>query len=68
MSDPPLHRRNGVPAVAFVPEPVQGLGREAKLDDEVAREVFGFCLPTFLATEAMQGVFVSGSALLRLGG
>src|SRR5438309_7594899 len=33
--DPLLHLRNDVPAIAFKPMPIEGLGHEAKLDDEI---------------------------------
>ncbi len=37
--DPRLHRRDRPPGGAFVPGPVEVLGGEAELDDEVAGEV-----------------------------
>jgi hypothetical protein len=49
--DPGLHRRDRPPGVALVPSPVEVLGGEAELDDEVARQV----LRPYLAPFFMPG-------------
>ena len=57
--DPPLHLRNDVPGSALEPMPIEGLGHEAKLDDEIVREVLRFGLATFLAPQPQQGSLVA---------
>src|SRR5207253_3569038 len=52
--DPPLHLRNDVPGIALEPMPVEGLGHEAKLDDEIVGKVLKLGLAAFLAPQAQQ--------------
>jgi hypothetical protein len=37
--DPALNVRDGLPGITLVPPAIEVLGREAKLDDQVGREV-----------------------------
>ncbi len=59
MLDPPLHLRNDVPAIALEPLPIEGLGHEAKLDEEVVGEVLRLGLAAFLAPQPQQGSLVA---------
>jgi hypothetical protein len=45
--DPALHRRDGPPGIALVPAPIEVLGGDTELDDEVAREIFRPTSPRF---------------------
>jgi hypothetical protein len=56
--DPPLHLRNDVPGIALEPMPIEGLGHEAKLDDEIVGEVLRLGLAAFLAPHPQQGSLV----------
>jgi hypothetical protein len=58
MLDPGLHRRDGPPGVALIPGPVEVLGGEAELDDEVAGEVLRPDLAPLLLPQADQGFLV----------
>jgi hypothetical protein len=51
MHEPVLDAFHGLPGVALVPMPVERFSGEAKLDDEVAGEVLGLNLASFLAPE-----------------
>jgi len=44
--------------IAFVPMPIEWLSHEAKLDDQVARQVLGFDLAAFFPPNAEQSVLV----------
>ena len=59
MPQPMLNAFNGLPGIAFVPEPIEVLGHEAELDDEVAGEVLRLGLAPFLPPEAHQRCFVA---------
>jgi len=48
-------RLAGVP---FVPVPIEGLGHDPELDDEVVGQVLGLRLPALLPPEAEQGRFI----------
>ncbi len=48
-----------LPGVALVPVPVEGLGHEAELDDEVAGQVLRLGLAPFLPPEAEEGGLVA---------
>jgi hypothetical protein len=50
----PLHLGNDLPGVLLVPVAVQLLGRRAELDQEVARQVFGFDVTPLLFPQAKQ--------------
>jgi hypothetical protein len=56
--DPGLHRRDGPPGVALIPNTVEVLGRQAELDDQVAGEVLRPDLAPLFLPEADQGFFV----------
>jgi hypothetical protein len=56
--DPALDVRDGVAGIAFVPLPIEVLGHQAELDDEVARQVLGPDLAAFLLPQADQGLLV----------
>jgi hypothetical protein len=58
VTHPPLNLRDRLPGVALIPVPVEGLGRDPKLDDEVAGEVLRLGLAALLAPEAHQGGFI----------
>jgi hypothetical protein len=51
-----------LPVLAFVPLPIEVLGHQAELDDEVGREVFRSNLPPFLLPQADQGLIVLAAA------
>jgi len=43
-----LHVREKLTSIGLVPSPVQLLGRNAELDNEIARQILGLDFPTFL--------------------
>jgi hypothetical protein len=49
---------DGPPGIALIPEPIEVLGHQAELDDEVVGQVFWLSLAPFLAPEADQFLFV----------
>ena len=55
MKDPLLDVRNHLPGIGLIPAPVQVLGHQTKLDDEVPRKVLRLDLAAFLAPEPYQG-------------
>ena len=57
--DPPLYLRNEMPGIALEPMPIEGLGHEAKLDDEIGGEVLRLNLAAFLAPQPQQGGLVA---------
>src|SRR6516164_4225853 len=58
MPDPLLNIGDYLSAIGLIPAPVQVLGRNAKLDDEIARKVFGLDLAPLLPPEAEEGALV----------
>ena len=58
MKDPLLDIGNDLPGIGLIPAPVQVLGRQPKLDDEVPRKVLRLDLAPFLAPEPHQGRLV----------
>ena len=58
MPDPPLDVFDGLPGIALVPVPIEVLGDQAELDDEVAGEVLRLDLAALLPPEAEQGGFI----------
>ena len=58
MLHPALDPSEDLAGVAFVPVPVEGLGHDPELDDEVAGEVLGFDLAALLPPQADEGGFV----------
>ena len=44
-----LHFGDDIPAIALEPMPIEGLGHQAKLDDEIAGEILRLSLAPFLA-------------------
>ncbi len=56
--DPGLHRRDHPPGVALVPGPVEVLGGEPELDDEVAGQVLRADLAALLLPKADQGFLI----------
>jgi hypothetical protein len=50
----PLHLRDNLPGVLFVPVPVQMLRHGAELDEEVDRQVLGFDLATLFLPKPQQ--------------
>ena len=59
MPDPALDVFDCLAGIALVPVPIEGLGHEAELDDQVARQVLRLGLAAFLAPEAEEGGFVA---------
>src|SRR5262249_6628529 len=57
--DPPLYVGNDLPGIALEPMPIEGLGHEAKLDDEIVGEVLRLSLAAFLAPQPEQGSLVA---------
>src|SRR6516162_2694101 len=57
--DPPLHLRNDVPGIALEPMPVEGLGHQANLDDEIVGEILRLGLAAFLTPQAQQGSLIA---------
>jgi len=47
MTDAPLYIYQHLPGVGLIPTPVQVLGRDAKLNDQIAREVLRLVSPLF---------------------
>ena len=47
VADPALDIFDDLPGCALVPVPVEVLGREPELDDQIARQVFGSASPRF---------------------
>src|SRR5215469_18787346 len=58
MPDPLLHVDKYLSGIGLIPAPVQVLSRNAKLDDEIAREVFRLHLAALLPPEPEEGGFV----------
>ena len=58
MPDAALDIGEDLAGIALIPGPIEGLGREPELDDEVAGEVLGLDLAALLAPEAEQGGLV----------
>jgi hypothetical protein len=56
---PVLDAFDDLTGVALVPMPVEGLGHEAKLDDEVAGQVLRLGLAPFLLPQAEEGCLVA---------
>ena len=59
MTDLALNIRKNLTGVSLIPAPVQVLGREAQLDDEVARQVLGLDLASFLLPKTEECRFVA---------
>jgi hypothetical protein len=58
MLDLSLHLRDDLPGVALEPVPIEGLGHDTKLDDEIPGEVLRLGLASFLVPQAQQGSLV----------
>ena len=56
--DPTLDVFDGLPRIALVPVPIEGLGHQAELDDEVAGQVLGLGLAALFPPKAEQGGLV----------
>ena len=56
--DPPLDVRDGLPGIALVPAPVEVLGDEPELDDQIAGQVLRLDLAALLPPQPDQGGFV----------
>src|SRR5690242_12204148 len=54
----PLDIRQHLTGIGLIPAPVQLFGRQAKLDQEMARQILRLDLATFFLPEADQGGFV----------
>ena len=58
MLDPPLNVCDGLARVALVPKPVEVLGNQPELDDQIAGEVLRLGFAAFLAPKAEEGFFI----------
>ena len=58
MPDLPLDVRDDLPGIALVPAPIEVLGDQAELDDEVAGEVLRLDLAALFPPEPEQGGLV----------
>ena len=59
MRSVPLHVADDLAGVGLVPAPVEVLGRDAELDDEIAGEVLRLDLAALLLPEAEQGGLIA---------
>jgi hypothetical protein len=57
--NPALDVLNDLPGVTFVPVPVEVLGHDAELHDEVAGQVFGLDLTALLPPQPKENVFIT---------
>jgi hypothetical protein len=55
MSDLTLHVRKDLAGIGLIPTPVQVLGRNTELDDEIARQVFRLDLSALFPPQAEEG-------------
>src|SRR5258708_138944 len=67
MSHVALSVLHGMTAVQLEPAPIEVLGRDAELDDEVAREVLRFVFPPFLLPEPYERGFIGAHYDSRVG-
>ena len=58
MLHPALDRGEGLAGVALVPDPIEGLGHDAELDNEVAGEVLRLDLTAFFPPQPQEGCLV----------
>src|SRR5580704_16023366 len=58
MMDAPLYIRQHLPGIDLIPAPVQVLGSQAELDDEIARQVFRLDLAALFPPKAEEGSLV----------
>jgi hypothetical protein len=58
MPDPALGILEDLPGIALVPVPIERLGLDPELNNEVPREVLRFNLASLFAPEPNQGRFV----------
>jgi hypothetical protein len=59
MSHVLLHVGDDLPGIGLVPAPVQLLGYDPELDDEVAREVLRLSLATLLLPKPLQSALIA---------
>src|SRR5262245_51418832 len=55
MADPFLNVGDNLPSIGLVPAPAQFLGRNTKLNNEIAREVFGFAFTPLFPPQPEEG-------------
>ena len=55
---PPLDRGDDLAGLALKPEPIESLGHDAELHDQIPREVLRLRLAALLPPKAEQGGFV----------
>ena len=55
---PPLNVLERVSGIALVPMPVEMLGHDPELDNEIAGEILGLGFTALLAPEADKGIFI----------
>jgi len=58
MPDPALDVGDGAPRIALIPSPVERLGGDAELDDEVIAEIFRLGLAALFLPQPVQGRLV----------
>jgi len=59
MPDLPLHIGKNLPGINLIPVPVQVLGRQTELNDEVAGEILWLDLAALLPPEPEEGGFIA---------
>ncbi len=59
MMNPPLDVGQNLPGIGLVPAPIEVLGGEPKLDDEIAGKILRLGLAALLAPEPQQGGLVA---------
>jgi hypothetical protein len=58
MEDPALDAGDDVIGIALIPAAIEVFGGEAKLDDQLAGQVSGFDIASFLSPQSLEGLFV----------
>ena len=58
MEHPLLDVRDHLTGIGFIPAPVQVLGHEPKLNDEIARQIFRLGLAALLPPQPHQGPLI----------
>jgi hypothetical protein len=62
MADMPLDVSDDLPGIGLVPAPIEVLGDQAELNDEVAGEVVGLRLAALFAPQPQQGCLIRTQA------
>ena len=59
MLHPPLDRGDDLPGIALEPEPIEPLGHDAELHEEIPREILQFSFAALLSPQAQEGSLVT---------